>query len=63
MTQKDLLYIEDAIGHQNNLEALWENFASLIEDEEALGLIKSEMKRHSNIREKIMKVLKEAANE
>ena len=32
MTQKELLYMEDAIGHEQNLETIFNNFSNELED-------------------------------
>ena len=63
MTQKDLLYLEDAVMHEDNLINLWTYFASLISDEDLKVLLDSENKKHESIKKKIIKVMEGLASE
>ena len=39
MTQKDLLYLEDAVKHQDNLISLWNFYTEIILDEDLVDFI------------------------
>ncbi len=63
MTQKELLYMEDAISHEQNLEIFCQNFSGALEDEDLSNFLTKLAKKHQNIEEKLMKVMEEVANE
>lgn len=63
MTQKELLYMEDAIGHEQNLETIFTNFSNAVEDTELSSFIEKLAKKHQTLSEKLLKVMEEAANE
>lgn len=54
MTQKELLYFEDAIGHETNLIKICEQSINYLENEELISFMKEEVKRHKNLLEKLM---------
>lgn len=63
MTQKELLYLEDAIGHETNIIKILEETMNLLEDKELVSFIKQETKKHNSMKEKLLKVLEGKANE
>ncbi len=63
MTQKELLYMEDAIGHEQNLAVMCQNFSGAVEDEELQHFLTKLAKKHQSIKEKLMKTMEEIANE
>lgn len=63
MTQKELLYVEDAIGHERIIISLCEFMVDSFEDEDLVSFIKKECKKHESILEKLEYLLKEKANE
>jgi len=63
MTQKELLYMEDAIGHEQNLTTFCENFSGMLEDKELSSLVTKLAKKHQALGEKLMKVMVDAKNE
>lgn len=63
MTQKELLYMEDAIGHEQNLETIFINFSNAIENNELGSFIKKLAKKHQILSEKLLKVMEEISNE
>ncbi len=63
MTQKDLLYLEDACNHESNLISIYEYLSSLLEEENLCNILSSQIKKHENIKKKILKLLKESTNE
>ena len=62
MTQKELLYIEDAIGHENNIISICEQSLRNLEAEELIVFFEKEQKKHIAAKEKLINTLKENAN-
>lgn len=63
MTQKELLYLEDAIGHEKILIKVCEESMNLLEDEDLITFMEDELKIHKDIEKKLLKLLEEKANE
>lgn len=63
MTQKELLYMEDAIEHEKNLIDIVTFTIDSLEDEGLATFMKSELKKHESMKKKLMDVLEEMANE
>ena len=63
MTQKELSYVEDAIGHEENIIKIMREEINNLDDEEVLNFLEKEINIHSSIKEKLMNLLKEKANE
>ena len=63
MTQKELLYLEDAIGHETSLINVLTETVSFLENEDLVTFIEKEMKKHKTMKDKLMNMLKEKANE
>ena len=63
MTQKELLYFEDAIGHEKNIISICEDIASKLENEELVTFMQNEIQTHLSMQEKIMDLMEEKANE
>ena len=57
MTQKELLYVEDAIGHEKNVGAIVLNAINNLEDKNLQTFLKSELKKHQMIEAKLMSLL------
>ena len=63
MTQKELLYVEDAIMHEKNIMGICNLIIDSFEDEDLVTFMEKECKSHNNMLEKLEKILKEKANE
>lgn len=63
MTEKELLYVEDAIGHEDSVIAYLNDAIEGLEDESLVSFVKEETKKHENLRKKLMQTLKECAND
>lgn len=63
MTQKELLYLEDAIGHETSLINVLTETVNFLENEDLVAFIEKEMKKHKTMKDKLMNMLKELANE
>ena len=62
MTQKELLYLEDAIKHEQNLAQICDNVVNNLTDEELIAFIKAQQKTHKNIEKKLLKVMEDIIN-
>ena len=63
MTQKELLYVEDAILHEKNIVAICKETINCLEDENLVSFLKKEVKKHESMQEKLLNMLKEKSNE
>ena len=63
MTQKELLYMEDAIGHETNLIDICTYTIEMLEDKNLKSFMKNQLKKHQNLKQKLMNVLEELTNE
>lgn len=63
MTQKELLYMEDAIGHEQNLETICNNFSELVEDKQLKAFLTKLAKKNQMLEKKLMDVLEDISNE
>ena len=62
MTQKELLYFEDAIGHEGNIIKLVSNMINNLENEELKSFMQSELLKHENLKENLINMLGEKSN-
>ena len=63
MTQKELLYVEDAIMHENNIIKICESNIDTLENDELISFFEKEIKKHSTIHKKLMNLLEGKSNE
>ena len=63
MTQKELLYMEDAIEHETNLIEIATLSIENIEDKTLKTFMKGQLKKHQSLKDKLMKVMEDTANE
>ena len=63
MTQKELSYVEDAIGHESSIIEILNYESDNLEDENLISFINSELNKHNEIKERLMSLLEEKANE
>ena len=57
MSPKELLYIDDALGHETHLKGACTNFASQIEDPKLKTFVQQLATRHGKSFDKIFKLL------
>ncbi len=62
MTQKELLYFEDAVGHEESIIKICQNTVSSLQDERLVSFMESQINDHQKMKEKLMNLLKEKAN-
>lgn len=63
MTQKELLYFDDAISHEQNICAYIEFAISNLTDNKLIEFMKKELKNHEMIESKLLGVLEDSKNE
>ena len=57
MTQKELLYLEDAYKHEENIICILKNMVDLLETEDLVSFFESEIKKHKSIKNKLINLL------
>ena len=62
MTQKELLYFEDAIGHETSIVTILKNSIEQLEDERLVTFMNSELSKHNELKQKLMDKLGEKVN-
>ena len=63
MTQKELAYLEDAIGHEKNIISIIDETINDLENEDLIFFLKNELEVHNETKEKILNMLEVKANE
>ncbi len=63
MTQKELSYVEDAIGHECTIIKVLEDSINSAEDENIISFLKSNLNNHMSIKENLVNLLEVKSNE
>ena len=63
MTEKELLYVEDAIGHENTIIKVCEETVQYLTDENLISFMKNELKEHENTKQNLLEMLEVKSNE
>ena len=63
MTQKELSYLEDAIGHEQSIISILQETINFLENEDLISFAESELQNHTSIKEKLINMLEVKANE
>ena len=63
MTQKELSYIEDAVGHEVNIISIIEETLKNLEDENLVTFFEQELNVHTTIKDNLLEKLEEKVNE
>ena len=63
MTQKELSYVEDAIGHEQNIISIFEKEIENLNDEKLITFLKNELNNHKKIEKKLTDLLEVKSNE
>lgn len=63
MTQKELAYVEDAIGHETNIIKICEDLVKNMEEENLTTFMNSEIEKHNTMKEKLLNLLEVKSNE
>ena len=63
MTQKELSYLEDAIGHIDNIIKICNETLKNLSNESLLTFMNNELDNHRNLKEKLLTTLEVKTNE
>lgn len=63
MTEKELLYVEDAIGHEQNIISIINESLKNLEDENLINFMEEEKEGHNTTLDNLINKLKEETNE
>lgn len=63
MTQKELLYYEDAIGHEDNIIKIITESINDITDLELASFLENEKNKHGEMRVRLVNLLESESNE
>ena len=63
MTQKELLYYEDAIMHEVNTISICEYIIDNLDDNSLINFMKKELKKHEDNKNTLLDVMEAIANE
>ena len=57
MTQKELAYVEDAIGHENNIISILENEIENVEDDNLIDYLNDDISNHQDMLTELIELL------
>ena len=63
MTQKELLYVEDATSHESIIIKICEDIICKLEDDSLISFIEDELKKHKSMKKELMNMLEVKCNE
>ena len=63
MTQKELLYVEDAIGHEKTIVSVLNDTIEKLENEDLVSYMNDEVATHQEIMDDLTKLLEGNCNE
>ena len=63
MTQKELLYLEDAIGHEKNILDYLNEVIGTLEEDDLIEAMEQEIETHTNMEKDLKNLLEEMAND
>ena len=62
MTQKELLYLEDAIGHEKSIIKICEDMIKNLNDQNLIIFMESELNTHMSLKQDLMNTLEAKSN-
>lgn len=63
MTQKELLYLEDAIGHETNIIKILEESIKNLNDQKLVSFLEQEKEKHSHLKNELLNMMEVKSNE
>ena len=63
MTQKELLYVEDAVGHESSIIKILNKSLEFLEDDKLITFINEEIEKHEDLKQGLLNLLEDEANE
>ena len=62
MTQKELLYVEDALEHEKSIIKICNESIKILQDEELITFLESEIIKHTDTQERLTNLLEAKTN-
>lgn len=62
MTQKELSYLEDAVGHEKSIIKIIEESIKNLDNEELISFMNNELTIHETIKQNLMNILEVKVN-
>ena len=62
MTQKELLYVEDAVSHESSIIKICNEAISKLEDNNLISFMENEITKHKNIKKSLLDLLRGQSN-
>lgn len=62
MTQKELLYVEDAVEHEKSIIKLCNDFLNKLDDDNLKDFITNQINSHEEMKSNLLSLLEEEAN-
>ena len=63
MTQKELLYYEDAVGHENSIIKILNESLEFLDDDKLITFIEEEIEKHNDLKQGLLNILEDEASE
>lgn len=63
MTQKELSYVSDAVMHEESIIKIIDKLLNNLENEELVTFMKDETEKHTKMKEKLLSLMEEHAND
>ena len=63
MTQKELAYVEDAIGHEKNIIGICTEIKDKLKDKKLKSFIKEEITKHQEVQKELLELLEVKIND
>ncbi len=63
MTQKELLYLEDAYEHECNIIEVCMETMNMLEDEDLVSFVEKEIKKHEKMKKELYNKMEGLAND
>ena len=63
MTEKELLYVEDAVGHEASIIKILNESLEFLEDDKLITFTEEEIEKHEDLKQGLLNLLEDEANE
>ncbi len=63
MTEKELLYVEDAVGHEDSIIKILNESLEFLEDDKLITFIEEEVEKHNDLKQGLLNLLEDESNE
>ena len=63
MTQKELLYVEDAIGHENTIIEICRDITNNLQEEDLKSFMDEQLEKHEKLKKDLLNMLEVKSND